>query len=212
MKALQVLNMKREDIRNINDDLRKMALPQVIELAGNEQNTLVRAFAIRTLAPLKDKANIKLFKNALASPSYEIEASALYAINEIDPAAALKYAASFESDNMGNLMQAIVRVYATSGGDAKWPYVYQRYVNGTLQEQIHLTEKFAGMIGGLKNPEYVQQGIAELKFMGITYKKDGAAPYIIKYLNAVKEARNKINDIAASKDITDAIEQINNAK
>ncbi|HJP64477.1 MAG TPA: M1 family metallopeptidase [Mucilaginibacter sp.] len=212
MKALQVLNSKKEDIRNINKDLMDAALPRIIELAGKDTNTLVRALALRTLVALKDPANMDVFKKALTSPSYQVEASALYGLNEIDPAIAVKYAERFEADNLGDLTQTIVRVYASNGGDAKWPYVYRRYVNGTLQEQIHLTEKFSGMIGGLANPEYVRQGIAELKFMGITYKKDGAAPYIIKYLNSVKEARNKINDIASVKDITEAIEQINAAK
>jgi aminopeptidase N len=141
-----------------------------------------------------------------------VEASALFGINEIDPAIAVKYAKDFEGDNVGDLTQVIVRVYASNGGDAKWPYVYQRYVNGTLQEQIHLTQKFSDMIAGLKNQQYVLQGIAMLKFMGITYKKDGAAPYIIKYLNVIKEERNKINDLASSQDIEEAIEQINNAK
>lgn len=210
IKALQTLNMNKEDIRNINKDLRDASLPQIIELAKTDQNTNVRTYALRTLAALKDSANMEIFKKALTNPSYEVEASALYGINEIDPAVAIKYAKGFENDNVGDLTQAIVRVYASNGGDAKWPYVYQRYVNGTLQEQIHLTEKFSGMIGGLKNPEYVQQGIAKLKFMGITYKKKGAGPYIIKYLNSVKEARNK--DTAAQEAVEKAIQQINDAK
>lgn len=212
MRALQALNSNKEDIRNINKDLRDAAMPRIIELAGKDSNTLVRASALRTLAALKDPANLDIFKKALISPSYQVEASALYGINEIDPAIAVKYAKDFEGDNVGDLTQVIVRVYASNGGDAKWPYVYQRYVNGTLQEQIHLTEKFSGMIAGLKNQQYVHQGIATLKFMGITYKKEGAAPYIIKYLNGIKEERNKINDLASSRDIEEAIEQINNAK
>lgn len=212
MKALEALNKKNEDIRNINADLRNAALPKVIELAKTDQNTQVKALALRTLAAMKDSANMEVFKQALASPSYEVEASALFGINEIDPATALKYAKGFEDDNVGDLMQVIVRIYASIGGDAKWPYVYNRYVNGTLQEQIHLTEKLSGMIGGLKNPEYVHQGIEELKWMGITYKKKGAAEFIIKHLNTIKEARSKINDTAALKEIDEAIEAINQAK
>lgn len=100
----------------------------------------------------------------------------------------MKFAAHFESDNAGDLTQIIVRVYATDGGDAKWPYVYQRYFNGTLQEQIHLTEKFSGMIAGLKNPEYIRQDISVLQFMGVKYKMQDAAPYIIKYLNSIDPA------------------------
>lgn len=212
MKALQVLNMNKEDIRNINQDLRNAALPAVAELAGTDQNNQVRAYALRTLGAVKDPKYTSVFIKAFTSQSYQVEASTLYGLNEIDPATAVKYAGKFEADNTGDLTQVIARVYATNGGDEKWPYVYHRYVNGTLQEQIHLTEKFSSMIGTLKNPEYVQQGIAELQTMGIKYKKDGAAPYIIKYLNTLKEARNKLNDATAVKNIATAIEQINDAK
>jgi aminopeptidase N len=212
LKALESLASDKKDFKTMDNNLREATLPRIIELAEKDDNTLVRTYALRTLGTLKDIKYMEIFKKALSSPSYQVDAAGLFGINEVDPQAALKFAARFEEDNIGDLTQAIVRVYATSGGDAKWPYVYQRYVNGTLQEQIHLTEKFSAMIGGLKNPEYVRQGIAELKYMGVTYKKDGAAPYIIKYLKAVKEARDKINDIAASKDVTEAIKLIENAK
>lgn len=212
MKALQILNSQHEDIKNINKDLRDTALPGVISAADNDQNNQVKALALRTLASLKEPQYLDVFKNAIRSPSYEVEASALFGINEIDPAVAIKYAEGFEQDNSGDLTQIIAKVYASNGGDAKWPYVYQRYVNGTLQDQIHLTEKFSEMIGTLKNPEYVREGIAELKYMGITYKKEGAAPYIIKYLNAIKDTRNKLNDAETSKAVDEAIGQINNVK
>jgi aminopeptidase N len=212
LKALQVLNMKNEDLRNINKDLRAAALPKIVELAETDQNTQVRASALRTLAALKDPANMEAFKKALGSPSYEVEASALYGMNEIDPTVAMQYAAGFENDNVGDLTQVIVRVYATIGGDAKWPYVYHRYVDGTLQEQIHLTDKFSGMIISLKNPEYVHRGIEELKLMGITYKKQGAAPYIMKYLDRIKEARSKIGDQQSAAEVSEALRQINEAK
>jgi len=212
LKTLETLASDKKDFKTLDNDLKDAALPRIIEMAGKDDNTLVRTYAIRTLGTLKDPAYMAVFKKALSSPSYQVDAAALFGINEIDPAAALKFAAGFEDDNKGDLTQAIVRVYATSGGDTKWPYVYQRYVNGTLQEQIHLTEKFSDMIGGLKNPAYVRQGIAELKFMGITYKKKGAASFIIKYLNKIKEERRKLNDAASEKDIIEAIDQINNAK
>ncbi|QTE41012.1 MULTISPECIES: M1 family metallopeptidase [Mucilaginibacter] len=212
LKALETLASDKKDFMTLDKDLKDTTLPRVMELAKNDDNTLVKTYALRILGSLKNLKYMEIFKKAISSPSYQVDAAGLIGINEVDPVAALKFAVRFEDDNIGDLTQAIVRVYAASGGDAKWPYVYQRYVNGTLQEQIHLTEKFSRMIESLKNPEYVRQGIAELKYMGITYKKDGAAPYIIKYLKAVKEARDKTNDITASKDITEAMKLIENAK
>ncbi len=125
---------------------------------------------------------------------------------------ALQDAARFENDNEGDLTQQIVRVYATTGGDSKWPYVYNRYVNGTLQEKIHLTEKLSEMIGHLKNHEYIQQGIEELKQIAIKYKKDGAAPYISKYLANIQQARTQQNDPESAKTADMAIKEISEVK
>jgi len=211
-KAIQALNINREDIRNINKDLEEAAIPQLIALGQNDENTLVRTAALVTLAPLKAPTNLKLFENALTSPSYEVEAAGLHGINEIDPNLAMQEALKFENDNEGDLTQQIVRVYATIGGDGKWPYVYSRYVKGTLQEQIHLTEKFSEMIGRLKNPGYVQQGIEELKRMGIKYKDSGAAPYISKYLVKIKEARAQQNDAQSVGEVDEAVKAIDEAK
>ena len=211
-KAIQVLNMNKEDLRNINQSLKNAAIPELADLAENDENTLVRASALVTLASLKDPSNLNLFKKALTSQSYKVEAAGLHGINEIDPNLAMQEAAKFENDNIGDLTQQIVRVYATAGGDAKWPYVYNRYVNGTLQEQIHLTEKFCEMIGRLKKSAYVLQGIEELKQIGIRYKKDGAAPYISKYLANIRNARTQQNDLESAKTADIAIKEINDAK
>jgi aminopeptidase N len=211
-KAIQILNMNKEDIRNINKALRGAAIPELVKLAENDSNTMVRTSAMVTLAPLKDPSHMALFKSALNSQSYEVEAAGLRGINEIDPAEAMKAAAKFEQDNEGDLTQQIVRVYATTGGDSKWSYVYNRYVNGTLQEQIHLTEKFSEMIGRLKDTAHVKQGIEELKLMGIKYKSAGAAPYISKYLNNVKSARSQQNDQESADLAENAIKEISNAK
>jgi aminopeptidase N len=211
-KAIQALNMNKEDIRNIGKALREAAIPKLVDLAANDANTNVRTSALVTLAALKDPANMDLFKKALTCQSYEVEAAGLHGINGIDPKIALQEAAKFEQDNEGDLTQQIVRVYATNGGDSKWLYVYNRYVNGTLQEQIHLTEKFSEMISQLKDTAYVAQGINELKTIGIKYKDQGAAPYISKYLANIKNARTQLNDQESARKAEMAILEIKDAK
>ena len=211
-KAISVLTANHEDIRNVNKDLLADAMPVLITLAQKDSNTLVQAAALITLAILKDSALIDVFKKAITSQSYEVQGAALNGITEIDPGIGMAYAKGLENDNLGALTQAIVRAYSIKGGVAQWPFVYSRYVNGTLQEKIHLTEKFAGMIGRIANPSFAQDGIEELKLIAIKYKKEGAASYIAKFLTKIKEQRTILNDGASSKAAADALLAIDNAK
>jgi len=211
-KAIQALDMDKEDTRNINQELWQAAIPALADLAGNDENTLVRTSALVTLALLKDPSHFTLFKKALTSQSYKVEAAGLHGINGIDSILAVREAEKFENDNEGDLTQQIIGIYATRGGDAKWPYVYQRYTSGTVQEQIQLTEKVSGMIGRLNSREYIRQGIEELKLIGIKYKKDGAAPYISRYLTGIKEIRMKQNDTTSAEIAAMALKALEEAK
>jgi len=211
-KAIGVLNMKNEDIQNMNADLRSAALPILVSLAQTDENTLVRAAAIKTLVPLKDPAYLNLFKQALYSPSYEVAGSALFGISQIDPAAAIKLAKGLEMDNEGLLTQAIVGLYASKGTSEQWAFVYNKYMTVGLQDRIHLTQKFAGMIGHIDNPQYAHDGIEQLKINGIKYKGSGAGPFMIRFLSSIKEQRAKLNDTVSVKAADDAIKAINDAK
>jgi len=211
-KAIGILTANKEDIRNINPDLKNAAIPVLAGLAKNDKSTLVQAAAIRALVPLKDQAYISLFKQALYSQSFEVAGTALFGISQIDPAEAMRLAKPLETDNEGTLTQAIVAIYCTNGGEAQWPFIYNKYKSSNLQDKIHLTQKISGLIGRMVDTEYVLQGIEQLKLVGVNYKGSGAAPFIIKFLNTIKEQRVKLNDPASVKAVDDAIEQINNAK
>ena len=211
-KAIWALNQNKEDIRNINAGLRNAALPLLADLARTDPNTLVQADAINTLSVLKDPAYLDLFRQVLNSPSYSVSGAALNGIIRIDPALGLSLAKRFENDNEGQLTQAIISVYADQGGDTQWPFVYQRYHAAEIQDQIHLAKGFSGMIGRLTMQEAVLQGVDEIKQVAIRHKLDGVAPFMIKLLDSIKEQRTKLSDSVTAKAITDAIQQINDAK
>jgi len=211
-KAIQALNQNREDICNINAGLRNAALPLLANIASGDQNTSVRADAINTLSVLKDPAYLELFKKGLNSPSYSVSGAALNGISHIDPTLGLSLAKRFENDNEGQLTQAIISVYADRSYNTQWPFVYQRYMAAGFQDQVHLTKAFSGMVGRLTRQEAVLQGIDELKQLAIRYKGDGAAPFMIKFLNSIKDQRIGLNDPAGAKASLDAIQQINDAK
>ncbi len=211
-KAIGLLTANKEDIRNVNMDLKNAAIPVLVTLVQKDKNTLVQADAIKAFVPLKDPAYLNLFEKALYSPSYEVAGAALFGIMQIDPQKAMKLAKGLENNNEGTLTQAIVAVYSANGGEAQWPFIYNKYKSSNLQDKIHLTQKISGLIGRMDNTQYALQGIEQLKLVGVNYKGSGAAPFIIKFLNSIKEQRAKLNDQASVKAVDDAIEQINEAK
>src|SRR3569833_2957114 len=148
---------------------------------------------------------MSIYKDALNSQSYAIQAAALTGINGIDSLQAFKLAKGFEKDNTGVLTQAMITVYASSGSSEAWPFVYDKFAAGDINGKFGMIRNFAAMTGKVKSPEYAQQGIDEIKKVGIKYKQfGGVGPFIIGLLNNIKEERTKLSDAASAKADDDA--------
>ena len=130
----------------------------------------------------------------------------------MDPKEALVLAKGFEKDNKGALTQAIITVYATSGGSEQWPYVLRAFNEASAQGKFNMVRSFAAMTGHVDKPEYAQQGIAALKDLGVKYKKFGVGPFVNGLLTEIKTQRTKLKDDASVKAADDAIKAIDEAK
>ncbi len=205
IKAIRAINMD-------NDAVRNAAQPVLVSLVQKDDNTLVRASAIAVLAKLKAPGMMNLYKEALTSQSYAVQGAALNAIATLDPAQAIPLAKSFEKDNKGGLTAAIMHVYATSGNDAQWPYVYNAFTEGTPQTKFNMTRDMTGMIGRLTSAEYAQQGIAGIRDLGVKYKSQGIGSFITGLLQNIKTERTKLNDTLSAQAADKAIKDVNDAK
>ena len=205
IKAIRALDMTKDDIRNA-------AQPVLVSLAQSDDNNLVKATAITALGRLKASGMMNLFNDALKSESYAVQGAALNAIATLEPAKALPLAKGFEKDNKGALTAAIVHAYATAGGDAQWPYIYNAFNEATPQGKFSMTRDMAGMVGHLTSAEYAQQGITGIKDLGIKYKSQGIGPFIINLLQTIKTDRTKLNDTLSAEAADKAIKEINDAK
>lgn len=107
-----------------------------------------------------------------AQQTFNVQAAALLALSQSDPAEAMTLAKIFEKDCKGALSDAVFVVYTTSGGDPEWPYVYKTFMNKSLREQFDLSERFGDMIAHVRNAAYAQQGITALKILQSEYKYD----------------------------------------
>ncbi|RCH55414.1 M1 family peptidase [Mucilaginibacter hurinus] len=205
IKAIEAADMK-------NDRIRNAAQPIITQLARTDDNTLVRAAAIKVLGKLKTSAMLPLYREALKSRSYAVQGAALTALAVLEPAEALKQAKAFEADNAGALTPAVISVYSNQGGSAEWPFVYKEYSKLTPNAKFASMQKFAEMAGRVDNPAYAQQGIILLKDLGVQYKKFGVGDYVSSNISLVKSARAQHNDDASVKAADEALKAIEDAK
>jgi aminopeptidase N len=204
IKAIQAIDFHINNIRPA------VPLETLVSLAQTDGNTLVRAAAIKVLGTMEFAGYSSMFKNALSSQSYAVQGAALGALAGLDPAQALSLAKNYESDNKGALSLAILNIYANSGGDEQWPYVYNSFQKNTSQGQFGMINgPFTVMVGRVKNPAYAQQGVTAMKDFGLKFKGFGLAQPVIAALNSIKDQRAKMNDNESVKVIDDAIKQLN---
>jgi aminopeptidase N len=157
-------------------------------------------------------AQLPLFEDGLKSNSYAVQGAALAAMATLKPEQSLPFAKSFEKDSQGALTNSIVSVYAKSGSDAEWPYVYKNFTDADPQGKIDIIRDFIYMTAHLKISENAQQGITAIKEAGIKFKPYGFAPQIIQALEQIKSVRQQLNDAASVKLVGESIKQINDTK
>jgi aminopeptidase N len=198
IEAIQGLNLNNADVRNA-------ALPVLATVAQSSKNTLVQAAALNVLAKQKSQGYYNLFKQAIGSESYAVQAAALNGIYQINPAEGLTYANKLKTDSEGPLKLRVVYILAASGEDKEWPFVYDQFKTSRRAERIELIENFATMTAHVKLPAYAQQGITELLKTGKMVRNAGFASVISEYLNNIRDARLKMGDDASAKAAEDAI-------
>lgn len=93
--------------------------PILIRMASNDKKSLVRAEALSLAAKYykTDAALPSLIEKGLNDPSYAVEAEALQALIDKDPAAAMQKAKQFENESGKSLLSTIAGLYATNGND-----------------------------------------------------------------------------------------------
>jgi aminopeptidase N len=196
-----------------NSALNDAALPVVLKLAKTDDNNLVKAGAIKMISTSKiAEQQLSVYQEGLKSQSYAVAGASLNALSALKPADAFAFAKSAEKDSEGGLTNAVVSVYAKSGSDPEWPFVYRHFKETDPQSKVYMMRDFIGMTAQVKSSEYAQQGITVIKEFGIQFKSYGFGTKAIEILNQIKQARQQMNDTASVTLIETAVKEINDAK
>lgn len=184
-------NLKLDD-----EEIKAKVLNQIINIAKTDASTLTRAAALDALGTLKDKTYLPMFKEALKSQSYAIQASALGALSALNMDEATAIAKSLEQDSKGPLSSAIINIYTVNGSDAEFQFVKKAFAEASVQTKFQLIPGYVGILMNVKNTENLETGLTELKAIAQQYKKYGADRFINGMLaNLVTSKKNDL-DIA----------------
>ncbi|WP_229748798.1 M1 family metallopeptidase [Hymenobacter frigidus] len=191
----------------------KAAAAPLRKLAASEKQTAVQAQLLASLAKLKDKKDEKFFTNQLNSQSYGVQGAALRALAAVQPAQALTRAKAFENDSHSALSEAVVAVYAKSGGQAEWAYVRNNFDAARPQTQFNLAQPMADMMGRLDDPSAFAEGVKRLRDLGVKYKTYGADKMATTMLQeAAKGQASRAHATEAQQAVDKAVQELKDAK
>ena len=142
-----------------------------------------------------------------------MQGAALRALAAVQPAQALARAKTFENDSHSALSEAVVAVYAKSGGPAEWAYVRNNFDAARPQTQFNLAQPMADMMGRLDDPTAFAEGVKRLRDLGVKYKTYGADKMATTMLQeAAKSQASRAHATEAQQVVDKAVQELKDAK
>jgi aminopeptidase N len=149
--TMRVLNLK-------NDTISRAFEPIILDLAKNDNKSIVRAMAIELLANYTKKEYVDLFLASLNDSSYRVAGAGLSALAKVDSLAAYREAKRLSSQNskwaLSNVIVVTLTLYGT---EDDFDLISNKYA--ALSFRIRIARNFASYLSGVENIESVKKGI-----------------------------------------------------
>lgn len=139
--------------------------PIVVDLAGNDSNTLVRSAAISLLFEKGGSQYKSIFRSNLYDSSYAVAGNALYAYLQTDAEDIPEVLSSLKSENNFSITSSMADYFIMKGDDTQYAWFEEKlkmYGGNDLWYFI----KLFGMYLVSASPEVAQQGVKELAIIG----------------------------------------------
>ncbi|MGI4874167.1 MAG: M1 family aminopeptidase [Janthinobacterium lividum] len=162
------------------------AAPAVRQMAATETNAQARAGALLALGKLKDKQDEKAVVDALGSPSYTVQAAALQTLNAINPTEAQARAKTLANTDSKMLAAVVLGINSAGGGASGWPTLRDKVANASPGDLQTVLPALFQYLGSTNDVPSFQEGVGQLKDIGIKYKAQGADQGIIQVLGQLK--------------------------
>lgn len=183
--ALQQVDAEDPAVRNI-----------AAQLAANDPEPAVRAAAMQILGKSGDKQYVSILQKGLdPSQPYSVVGSALSALTEIDPDAAIEASKSLQNDESDAIVTTLTELYARKPDRANLAYFEKKMANVDYMNAFAFFDHYQRFLFGLGDELLTDQGVDKIKAVSLNsqtspWRRFGATKAIADLRNALREKGN----------------------
>lgn len=182
------LRAKAISLIDLTDSKYKDAIKIVTKLAENDEKTLVRAAALKSLSNIITDTSI--FEKAMQSKSFAVKRNALEAIYKIDKDMALTYAKNITNKFEKNSMKdALIPIYLDTKNKSQYPFIAKNVLKGMFfskdSDVQKLYQKAFQVMALSDNLEVTNIIVDDFVKAGLQYKQYGVDKIAIQMLQQV---------------------------
>ncbi len=211
--GLRVIALEKIDL---SDNTYSKLIKKIKNMASNDVKTLVRAAAIKTLAPILKKSDITMLQNNLSSKSYAVKRNTLSALYKLDREKGLEAANKINNpDEKKNMKKALIEIFVTEKNTSQLPFMAKHIISGMfMSRNPEVQEIYANaykMLIESNNLEATKIFINDAVKTGIQYKKYGADKMLLQLLENFKikqETLDSTNKEVILKELNTGIEKL----
>jgi aminopeptidase N len=131
-------------------------------VALKDEKSQVRHAAIKRLSNYQKEEQLKIYEQTIGDSSYLVASKTLKAIYEIDTTKALSLAAHLETENVGDVIDAVGSIYAGSGEVPQQKYFEEKLNSITGNAVYYLINDYATFLTRMDN-SLLPKGAATIK-------------------------------------------------
>ncbi|WP_405604847.1 M1 family aminopeptidase [Polaribacter sp. Asnod1-A03] len=201
---IRILALQKIDL--INKFSKKEAIQKIMQIANNDDKTLVQAAAIETLGKLTDPELKNIFLKHLSSESYAVLGKALVSMYYIDKETAIGKSKELPDEVKKILATPLTRIYIEEKDEEELPFIAKSILSGMFLTGDDATkvlyEKAFKQVSESNNSEAIQNLVDDMVVKGTQYKSFNFDKVVINLMRKMiqdqktKNQPNKIRNIA----------------
>ena len=151
-----------EKVEGLEQDDKNLLVKEVLQLAANDEKSLVRADALHVLNSLSGSDHIEVYRDALDDSSYMVAGSAIYIYSALDPEEFKKIASKYEEENNINIVIPLASFYIDAAIKGKYSWFIDKMNYAQSDGLWYLLQYFGEYM--MHSPELTQRkGIVVLE-------------------------------------------------
>ncbi|QXP62084.1 M1 family metallopeptidase [Polaribacter sp. HaHaR_3_91] len=199
---IRILALQKIDL--INKFSKKDAIHKIMQMANNDEKTLVQATAIETLGKLTDPELKGIFEKGLQSKSYSVIGKSLVAMYYIDKPTAVAKSRELPDEIRKILATPLTRIYIEEKDENELPFIAKSVLSGMFltgdDATKNLYQKAFKQISESNNSEAIQNLVDDMVVKGNQYKSFNFDKVVINLMRTMisdqkaKDTDNKVRN------------------